>query len=385
MLRVIPLSRPLHHQTCFFNRVSSIDFQPIRHASDFSKIGTDLTSRRLPLLYDDCSSLSSHLLLTTLSDFLPIFPYGYSDIVSTSDLRLPRMHFAHHLVYFPPPTSHSSLFPDGTDPLHSPGSPFTRRMWAGGVIKLPPKSLKLNEAPAYCQERIRNVIVKGSEGAEKVYVQIERHLHQTHLARFGGNAELLEQKLSGVENDDFVELRNLVFMRKSFRKEFPDTIKTPAKSLKPLHSPDISHVLVPTAALLFRFSALTFNAHAIHLDKRYCQEVEGYRNLLVHGPLSLLFMTELLRGHLASNAFRASKIELTEKTEPWGGWGAEYIEEIEYRNLAPLYADEEMKVCGRRKKEDAWELWIEGKDGRLAVRGLAKTRILKKTEANKIC
>ncbi len=37
--------------------------------------------------------------------------------------------------------------------------------------------------------------------------------------------------------------------------------------------------------LLFRYSALTFNGHRIHYDRDYAREVEGYRGLVVHGPL----------------------------------------------------------------------------------------------------
>lgn len=37
--------------------------------------------------------------------------------------------------------------------------------------------------------------------------------------------------------------------------------------------------------MLFRYSALTFNRHRIHYDVDYCRDVEGYINLVAHGPL----------------------------------------------------------------------------------------------------
>lgn len=119
--------------------------------------------------------------------------------------------------------------------------------------------------------------------------------------------------------------------------------------------PDFHCKLTPTAALLFRFSALTFNAHAIHLDRAYCREVEGHRNILVHGPLSLVLMLKLLQ----SQVHRFCK-------------GA-YIKNFDYKNLAPIYADEEMKICGRFDPVDRSkvEIWIEGRDGGYAVRGRA--------------
>ncbi len=55
-------------------------------------------------------------------------------------------------------------------------------------------------------------------------------------------------------------------------------------------------VFTPDPVLLFRFSALTFNAHRIHYDQRYAQETEGYRERIVHGPLIAILLAELLRG-----------------------------------------------------------------------------------------
>jgi 3-methylfumaryl-CoA hydratase len=46
--------------------------------------------------------------------------------------------------------------------------------------------------------------------------------------------------------------------------------------------------------LLFRYSALTYNAHRIHYDRDYARS-EGYPGLLVHGPLQALLMAELAR------------------------------------------------------------------------------------------
>jgi 3-methylfumaryl-CoA hydratase len=52
---------------------------------------------------------------------------------------------------------------------------------------------------------------------------------------------------------------------------------------------------VPDDVLLFRYSALTFNGHRIHYDRRYVTETEGYPGLVVHGPLLATLLLELLR------------------------------------------------------------------------------------------
>jgi 3-methylfumaryl-CoA hydratase len=64
---------------------------------------------------------------------------------------------------------------------------------------------------------------------------------------------------------------------------------------------------LPTSVELFRFSAVTFNAHRIHYDLPYASEVEGYPGLVVHGPLTALrlcaFASRLL-GPLKEFRFR---------------------------------------------------------------------------------
>lgn len=64
----------------------------------------------------------------------------------------------------------------------------------------------------------------------------------------------------------------------------------------------------PDPRLLFRFSALTANAHRIHYDQPYAREEEGYPGLVVHGPLLAVLMLELVRREeprrVSSLAFR---------------------------------------------------------------------------------
>ena len=47
-----------------------------------------------------------------------------------------------------------------------------------------------------------------------------------------------------------------------------------------------------TPVSLFRFSALTFNAHKIHYSTEWCRDVEGHRGAVVHGPLNLINMLD---------------------------------------------------------------------------------------------
>ena len=61
-------------------------------------------------------------------------------------------------------------------------------------------------------------------------------------------------------------------------------------------------MLTPSEAMLFRFSALTFNSHRIHYDLPYAQDEERYRGLVVHGPLTATLLLDLARRELGDNA-----------------------------------------------------------------------------------
>jgi 3-methylfumaryl-CoA hydratase len=63
--------------------------------------------------------------------------------------------------------------------------------------------------------------------------------------------------------------------------------------------------LATDPVLLFRFSALTYNAHRIHYDRPYATQVEGYPDLVVHGPLLALLALELPRVHAPDRVVRA--------------------------------------------------------------------------------
>lgn len=84
----------------------------------------------------------------------------------------------------------------------------------------------------------------------------------------------------------------------------------PTPPLKGRGSEEWPHhrTLTPSEALLFRFSALTFNTHRIHYDAPYAREVEGYQGLVVHGPLTatlLLNWAADLFGPIRRFTFRA--------------------------------------------------------------------------------
>jgi 3-methylfumaryl-CoA hydratase len=87
---------------------------------------------------------------------------------------------------------------------------------------------------------------------------------------------------------------------------------------------DWSFTVRPDPALLFRFSALTYNAHRIHYDRDYARDVEGYPDLVVHGPLLALSLLELPRRHAPGRTVTA----------------------FSFRAAAPLFAPDPFEVRG---------------------------------------
>ncbi|KAK2050737.1 hypothetical protein LZ31DRAFT_548033 [Colletotrichum somersetense] len=299
------------------------------------------TSKKIP---DHLSPTPSHLLDLLFSDIFPSpgssssssEPTPPSFPTSSSPVRsLPQ---GHHLVYFPLQTPPSGLMPDGTDPDHCPGAPFTRRLWAGGEVRFREgweDDLSLDGRRVECTESVDDV------RAEKGRVWVELWRRYAAASAAGGN------KSPAIE-----ERRTLAFLPDI------DTFTPIRRTLKAPHKPTASLSLRPSQNLLTNFSALTYNAHAIHLDPAWAAK-EGHAATLVHGPLSLALILAFLNGLGNRQSVR------------WYG----------YRNLAPLYCGREMKLCVREKeaarvgseKERRWDVWIEGDDGGMAVKGVATT------------
>lgn len=102
---------------------------------------------------------------------------------------------------------------------------------------------------------------------------------------------------------------------------------------------DWSRTITPDPVLLFRYSALTFNAHRIHYDLPYTRDVEKYPALVMNGGLTALLLVEAARAHLKG---------------PITGYAA--------RALSPLFVGQSMTLNGRVSENGA-ELWACGPDG----------------------
>jgi len=104
--------------------------------------------------------------------------------------------------------------------------------------------------------------------------------------------------------------------------------------------------IVPDDVLLFRYSALTFNSHRIHYDRRYATTVEGYPGLVVHGPLLATLLVDLLRR------------ERPEAT----------LTRYEFRAASPVFDTHPFKLCGEPAIDGgSVHLWVKDHGGVLAM------------------
>lgn len=114
----------------------------------------------------------------------------------------------------------------------------------------------------------------------------------------------------------------------------------------------------PDAVQLFRFSALTFNAHRIHYDRDYVTEVEGYPERVIHGPLQAML--------------------LALKAEEWAG---EPLRSFAFRGVAPAFLGDVLTLNGRRGDTNRMQLEVHTQDG--IVTTVAEAEIAPESEAGR--
>ncbi|HUQ12721.1 MAG TPA: hypothetical protein VM055_00405 [Novosphingobium sp.] len=215
----------------------------------------------------------------------------------------------------------------------SPGSllppiPLPRRMWAASKVELlTPLQLDADIART---SRVASIVEKRGGSGPLVFVEIE------HETRIDGALAVRETQ-------------SLVYREAApaGAPHVPPPIGT--ERFDPAGW-DAHRSVTPEEALLFRFSALTFNSHRIHYDLPYAREVEGYRGLVVHGPLTATLLLDLARRELGDNALKS----------------------FEFRGLSPAICGEMLHLV-LRSKDAAYELGAFAADGRQVMRASAST------------
>jgi len=233
-----------------------------------------------------------------------------------------------HWLFFNPFVRRSELGPDGHPRRGGflPDVKLPRRMWAGGrIVYHAPLPIGVTATKV---SEIAKVATKDGSAGKLVFVTV-RH-------RISHDGELCVE-----EEQDIV-----------YREAPAPGAPKPKASPAP-EGAEWSEAVTPDPVLLFRYSALTSNGHRIHYDQPYAQGEEGYRDLVVHGPL----IATLLQG-------------LAVRCRPEAR-----LVRFDFRGMAPLFVDRGFHVeASRADQGEGLVLWARGPDGELAMRAEATFR-----------
>lgn len=196
-------------------------------------------------------------------------------------------------------------------PLHLP-----RRMWAGGELTFH-RPVHVNE-PLERSTRIRALVEKHGKTGPMVLVTLD------HLI-FGNQGLAIEER------------QDIVYL------QIPETFTPPVKKKLPAVPQE---TIETPETLLFRYSAVTFNAHRIHYDLPYAQRVEKYPGLVVHGPLQATYLMRAAIRHKGRAPFH-----------------------FDFRGLHPMFAGTPFEIAFQHD-EEGLALWT-GQNGHQCMQARA--------------
>jgi len=228
-----------------------------------------------------------------------------------------------HWLYFLPLYAQSEVGPDG----HAlrgdflPPVPLPRRMWAGSQLEFH-RPLRIGDSLNRVST-IQDVSEKAGRTGSLVFVKV-RH-------------EIRRQDESEIA---LTEFHDIVYREAAKQGGVaPSPVAAPARATW-------ERRWVPDDVLLFRYSALTFNGHRIHYDRRYVTEVEGYPGLIVHGPLLATLLLDLLRQRLPDAV----------------------VARYEFRAIRPTFDVNHFFVCGEPQADGkTFHLWAKDHEGWLTM------------------
>lgn len=226
-----------------------------------------------------------------------------------------------HWLYFLPIHKQSELGPDGHPRRGGflPPVPLPRRMWAGGRLQFH-QPLRIGDTVS----RLSHIVdVSHKQGRTGALVFV-----------------LVRHEISNAEGVALTEEHDIVY------RDNPQPDDVPAKPVAAPKDEGFSRTITPDDTLLFRYSALTFNGHRIHYDRRYVTTVEGYPGLIVHGPLIATLLIDLLRRNLPDARVAA----------------------FSFKAIRPTFDIATFEVCGKLQDDGKTvHLWAKDADGWLTM------------------
>ncbi len=224
-------------------------------------------------------------------------------------------------MFFADIARHSDLRPDGHPHggVFLPPIPLPRRMGAGRRVRMP-GTLRVGEAATKTAEVAAIVPKQGRTGAIMV-------LTMRHTIRRG-------DAVVAVDEFDAV-----------YREAVPPG--TPTTATPPVPAPADaawSEAKLLDPALVFRYSAVTWNAHRIHYDSDYARQQEGYPAAVQNGGLTMQLLLDA--------AVRQTPARLV-------GFTA--------RLTRPVWVGDTVTLAGGVVRDGAATAWVADRDGNLCA------------------
>jgi 3-methylfumaryl-CoA hydratase len=230
-----------------------------------------------------------------------------------------------HWLYFLPRARQSDIDIDGHPRRGGflPPIDLPRRMFAGAVITF--------HAPIAIGAKIERVSTildvteKNGTSGRLVFVKLRHEVASNGTLALSEEQDIVYREApapAGGQNKDFAP-------------------KPEALAARPRGD---TRRIVPDPTQLFRFSALTFNAHRIHYDRDYARDVEFYPGLVVQGP----YIATLLMDHLLRHAPGVR------------------LHTFRFRAKSPLFDTAPFDVC-LASKDNGYDLYAIDADGREAM------------------
>lgn len=237
---------------------------------------------------------------------------------------LPGIHWC--LAPDPANTAMADLGADGHPKTGGflPPVPLPRRMWAGGEIEFL-ETLPVDE-PITRKSTITDVQQKEGRSGLLCFVTV---VH-----------ELSSHGQTGIR-----ERQDIVY-RDAVASERDPQVSDGGHPVLPA---DLEWQIETPPPLLFRYSALTFNAHRIHYDLPYTQNEEGYSGLVVQGPLQASFLLNLASEYLGRVPDR-----------------------FVYRGQSPLIAGKPLRAAVKRQADGSLDCWTQDHEGRVNMKATAQ-------------
>ena len=219
-----------------------------------------------------------------------------------------------HYGLFATETPTAELGPDGHPPRGAfmPPVKLPRRMFAGAALRFH-QPLLVGEAAAKVSE-ITSVDFREGKTGGLVFVRVK-------INYMRGDTVCVEEDQTVVYRDDGPPIPPVT--------PKPDVV---------LPEHEASEAWHPNSVALFRYSAVTYNAHRIHYDLDYVTKVEGYPTLVVHGPFTALKLCTFAGRQL-------------------GG-----VKTFKFRGEAPLFVDQPVRLVAK-KEGDALQVKAMRCDG----------------------